>query len=407
MKITAVDTVWNPKWSNFIWVQIQTDEGLVGLGETFRHPTPIIRYIHDHIAEYLLGKDPLQVNLHAHTLHTKGGLRFLGYPTRSVEIRANSAIDIALWDLKSKAAGLSLCDMLGGSVRDKITIYNTCAGPSYNWKAGLSRARMAQAGEAAQPYDGVPDDLQTQLDDPASLAQSLIGEGIRAMKIWPFDQATEKTDGRYISGRDLNAGLEKVAAIRDAVGEDMEIMLEYHSLWQKAPAERIMRAVDQFDPFWHEDPMSMADIVGLADLRNRVSSPIAGSESHGSAVWFREAFASNAVDYAHFDIGWVGGLSEGLKIAHIASANGRMIAPHDCTGPVVWITNLHLALSQPHAIFLESVRAFYKGIYKSFVTELPEIVDGQALAMEGPGLGTQLSAELLEHPDTQIERSTQ
>lgn len=406
MKITAVETVWNSKWSNFVWVRIETDEGVTGLGETFRHPTPIIRYTHDHIAEYLLGKDPRQVNLHAHSLLTKGGLRFLGYPTRSVEIRANSAIDIALWDLKSKAAGLSLCDMLGGSVRDEIAIYNTCAGPSYNWQAGLSRARLATAGAKAAPSDAVPDDLQMQLDDPAALAKSLKAEGIHAMKIWPFDAVAENTDGRHISGRDLDVGLEKIAAIRDAVGTDMDIMLEYHSLWHKAPAERIMRAVDQFNPFWHEDPISMADIAGLSDLRERTSGPLAGSESHGSSVWFREAFAANAIDYAHFDIGWVGGLSEGLKIAHLAEANGRMIAPHDCTGPVTWITNLHLALSQPHAVFLESVRAFYKGIYTNFVTALPQVIDGKAQAMTDPGLGTELLPDLLEHPDTQIERST-
>ena len=405
MKVTSVETIWNPRWSNFVWVRVNTDEGLTGLGETFRHPTPVIRYMHDHVAPYLLGADPLPVTRHADAMANRGGLRFLGYPTRSVEIRANSAVDIALWDLKAKAASLPLADLLGGPFRTSIPIYNTCAGPSYNWQAGLSRARMAAAGDASQSAGSVPDDLQAQFDDPGALAQSLLDDGIKAMKIWPFDAVADRTRGTHIPPEDLREGLSKIAAIRDAVGDRINIMLEYHSLWNRAPAERIMREVDAFDPFWHEDPIRMEDIRALAGLRDRVKSPIAGSESHGSATWFRDAFEANAIDYAHFDIGWVGGLTEGIKVAHLADANGRLIAPHDCTGPVVWIANLHLALSQPNALILESVRAFYRGIYKSFVTELPRIENGIAHAMEGPGLGTELSEELLNHPDTQIERS--
>ncbi len=404
MKVTSVETIWNPRWSNFVWVRVNTDEGLTGLGETFRHPTPVIRYVHDHIAPYLMGADPLPVALHADSLAHRGGLRFLGYPTRSVEIRANSAIDIALWDLKAKAANLPLSHMLGGPFRDTIPIYNTCAGPSYNWKAGLARARMGEAGAVASD-DEVPDDLLAQIEQPGELAQSLLADGIRAMKIWPFDAAADESRGRHIKPEDLRAGLEKIAAIRDAVGSDIDIMLEYHSLWNRAPAERILREVDAFKPFWHEDPIQMEDIRALAGLRERVASPIAGSESHGSAPWFRDAFHADAIDYAHYDIGWVGGLTEGLKVAHLAAANGRLIAPHDCTGPVVWIANLHLALSQPNALILESVRAFYLGIYKTFVTALPKIESGIAHAMEGPGLGTSLSEELLKHPETQIERS--
>lgn len=408
LKITSVETIWNPRWSNFVWVRVNTDEGLTGLGETFRHPTPVIRYVHDHIAPYLLGADPLPVNLHADNMANSGGMRFLGYPTRSVEIRANSAVDIALWDLKGKAANLPLAELFGGPVRSDIPIYNTCAGPDYNWQAGTARARIAQPGDPSRPADTrVPDDLQAQIDTPGDLACSLLDDGITAMKIWPFDAAAEQSRGTAISSADLRTGLDRIAAIRDAVGDRIDIMLEYHSLWNRAPAERILREVDDFDPFWHEDPIPMADIHALAGLRDRVRGPIAGSESHGSSAWFRDAFRADAVDYAHYDIGWVGGLSEGLKVAHLAAANGRLIAPHDCTGPVVWIANLHLALSQPNALILESVRAFYLGLYRTFVTELPTIRKGRAMAMTAPGLGTELSEELLSNSETQIECTRQ
>jgi galactonate dehydratase len=403
MKITGIETIRNTQWSNFLWVRVETDEGVVGLGETFRHPTPIERYLHDVIAPAMLGMDPRPIALHSHRLKRDGGLRFLGYPTRSVEIRANSAVDIALWDIKAKLAGEPLFRYLGGPVRESIPIYNTCAGPNYNWTASLARSRM---NDSATSDQSVPDDLAWQHNDPGGLAQSLLDDGITAMKIWPFDAAAEASGGHRISGAELDAGLAKIAAIRDAVGNKMDILLEYHSLWHQAPARRILREVDAYDPFWHEDPTPMEDLVALAELRRESKTPIAGSESHGTATWVRDALAHSAIDYLHFDIGWIGGLSEALRVSHLAAAHEKQIAPHDCTGPVVWIANLHLALSQVNALWLESVRAYYNGLYRQLVTELPRIAGGQAFAMDSPGLGTALSEELLAHPSTVTERST-
>lgn len=405
MRISAVETIRNRNWSNFLWVRVETDEGLTGLGETFRHTGPIARYLHDHVAPVLLGREAGLVNALSHALRREGGLRFNGYPTRSVEIRANSAVDLALWDLKAQAAGMPLHALLGGLVRPSIRIYNTCAGPSYNWRATAERARLVRAGDAALAGE-VPDDLAAQSHDPGALAQSLLAEGIAAMKIWPFDTAAEETGGAFIPAQALREALGRIAAIRDAVGDRMEILLEYHGLWNAAPARRILAEADAFAPFWHEDPVAMEEIALLAELRRGTRTPIAGSESHGTATWFRDALAAGAIDYLHFDLGWVGGMSEALRIAHLAAAHDRLIAPHDCTGPVVWIANLHLALSQPHALWLESVRAYYKGLYRRLVTTLPRIEGGQAFPMNGPGLGTALSDELLGHPATETERST-
>ena len=401
MKIIAIETVYNKNWSNFCWVRIRTEDGVTGLGETFRHSTPIITYIHDVIAPYLLGCDASAVARHAHDLKRHGGLRFLGYPTRSVETRANSAVDIALWDLKAKSANQSLYRYLGGPVRNKIRIYNTCAGPGYNWTAGSHRARMA-TGTGTVSFD---DDLVWQETDPGGLALSLLDEGITAMKIWPFDGAAEASGGHSISGNEMDHALSRIAEIRDAVGNRMDILMEYHSLWHQAPARSILREVDAYAPFWHEDPIPMENLLELAELRDLSNTPIAGSESHGTVTWVRDAISAGAVDYLHFDIGWVGGLSEALRVAQYASAHDRLIAPHDCTGPVVWMANLHLALSQVNTLWLESVRAYYNGLYLDLVTVLPEIVDGQASAPDAAGLGTELSEFLLTHPDTEIRRA--
>ena len=395
-RITAVETIRNRLWSNFLWVRVELADGRVGLGETFRHPVPIAAYVHDVIAPWLFGRDAGAVAAIAHGLRTEGGLRFLGTPTRSVEIRANSAIDIALWDLKAQAAGMPLHRLLGGPVRDRIPIYNTCAGAGYNWTAGTARARMAGKGD---------DDLDLQRNDPGRLARSLRDEGIRAMKVWPFDAHADANGGHSIASSSLSEGLSRIEAIRDAVGGEMEILLEYHGLWRQAPAQRILRAAEAFNPFWHEDPIPMEEIGQLAELRRMTGAPIAGSESHGTSIWVREALAANALDYVHFDLAWTGGISEAVRTAHLAAAHDRLIAPHDCTGPVTWIANLHLALAFSNALWLESVRAYYKGIYRDFVTTLPRIEDGCAHPMEGAGLGTSLSEGLLSHPDTVSERS--
>ena len=144
MKIISIETIHNKNFSNLVWVKIHTDEGLTGLGETFRNPNAIISYIHESCAPYLLGKDPLRINEHADNLLNWTANRYIGYPTRSVEYRGNSAIDIALWDLKAKSSNLKLVDILGGPCRDKILIYNTCAASGYNWNANSSSRLVSE-----------------------------------------------------------------------------------------------------------------------------------------------------------------------------------------------------------------------------------------------------------------------
>ena len=403
MKITNVETIQNKQYSNIVWVKIYTDEGLVGLGETFRNPEAIVSYIHETCAPYLIGRDPLRVNEHADNLINWTANRYIGYPTRSVEFRGNSAVDIALWDLKAKASNLSLVDMLGGLCRDTIPVYNTCAANGYNWKANS----MSRSGVNNKIKDKkiIRDDLELQVLDSGELAQSLLDEGISAMKIWPFDEFAFPSKGQRISNEDLKKGLSRIEKIRNKVGSRIDIMLEYHSLWQLAPALKIAKHVDEFDVFWHEDPINMAYLKDLAEFRSKTIAPVAGSEALGTALWYRDALSVNAIDYLHYDLGWIGGITEAIKISGLAHANNRMMCPHDCTGPIVWIANLHISLAFPTAMILESVRAFYNGFYKNLVTQLPKIENGFAFPMKGVGLGAELKDSLLKSPDTVIKRT--
>ena len=148
MQITAIDTIQLAACSNLVWVEIHTDAGLVGLGETFRNPQATAAYIHETCAPYLLGLDPLQIERHAHALLHEVGSHFAGFPSRSVELRGNSAVDCALWDLFGQAAGLPLYQLLGGLCRERIRIYNTCASAAYNRAARTADPNYAPAVQA-------------------------------------------------------------------------------------------------------------------------------------------------------------------------------------------------------------------------------------------------------------------
>jgi galactonate dehydratase len=149
----------------------------------------------------------------------------------------------------------------------------------------------------------------------------------------------------------------------------------------------------------------MHHLDDLARYKERVRTRVCGSENLGTRAWYREAFGRGAIDVAHFDIGWIGGISEARKIAALAETFDRPIAPHDCTGPVQLVANTHLVMSTPNALILETVRAHYRGYYQSLVMALPRIEGGFAWPMSGPGLGTKLQPDLRGRHDVTVRRS--
>src|SRR5262249_51621161 len=153
---------------------VHTDEGLTGLGETFYNPATVATYIHEIAAIHLIGKDPLQIDRHSRDL-----TGFLAFNSTSAETRGNSAIDIALWDIFGQVTNLPIWQLLGGLSRDKIRVYNTCAGYKGN---GFGNRSMSVLSGPHPRYE----DYEASLKCPDELAQGLLDEGISAMKIWPF-----------------------------------------------------------------------------------------------------------------------------------------------------------------------------------------------------------------------------
>ncbi|MFO1349390.1 MAG: mandelate racemase/muconate lactonizing enzyme family protein [Gammaproteobacteria bacterium] len=397
MKITAIETIQLDEFPNLIWVHVHTDQGLIGLGESFFGADATAAYIHETAAPWLLGKDPLRIDQHSYKLMNG----YLGFSSAGAEMRGASALDIALWDLFGQSANQPIHQMLGGLSRERIRTYNTCAGYRYV-RQGKGQVINNWGLDAKQgPYE----DLDAFLHRADELAQSLLEQGITGMKIWPFDPPAEASNGTYISPQELDQALTPFRKIRQAVGDKMDIMVEFHSLWNLPAAKRIFKALEPLDPFWFEDPIKMHNLDSLAELAASTRVPITASETLAGRPAFRELMAKHAVGVVMLDLAWVGGISEAKKIATMAEAHHLPVAPHDCTGPVVLTASCHLSLNAPNALIQESVRAFYTGWYQELVTALPRIEGGYVYPMQGAGLGTKLQPEVLKRKDATIRRS--
>jgi galactonate dehydratase len=396
VKITGIETVRLAERPNLIWLHVETDEGITGLGETFFGSGAVEAHLHDTVAPLVIGRDPLAIDRLSADL-----VGYLGFRSTGAESRGNSAFDLALWDIFGKATGQPVAQLLGGFTRESIRTYNTCAGPDYIKKATGQQSANFGLGQSDV------DDLTGFLTRADELALSLMDEGITAMKIWPFDTAAEATRGQHISSEDLKAALEPFEKIRRAVGDAMDIMVEFHSLWQLLPAIRIARALAPYGTYWHEDPIRMDHLGELKRYAEASPAPICASETLGSRAAFRDLLETGAAGVVMLDVAWCGGLSEARKIAAMAEAWHLPVAPHDCTGPVVLAASTHLSLNAPNALIQESVRAFYRSWYRDVVTALPPVTRGQITVPPGPGLGLALLPDLDRGWTVSRRRTTQ
>ena len=398
MKISAIETIQLETLPNHVWVQIHTDDGLVGLGETCKSAQAVVGHIHQIAAPYLLGKDALQIERHNAFLLQP----ICGFSSTGAEIRAASALDVALWDLFGKRYGMPVWQALGGRSHDRVRVYNTCASNDYN---AFATWRRELPGKEPQDGSGRYDDLTAWNYRAGELAEDLLEEGYTAMKIWPFDRFATAGGNTFIAALDLRSGVEPFEKIRKAVGERMEIMCELHSLWTLPAAIRIGQAIRPFDPFWVEDPIRMDDPMSVRRFAEATGLAVIGSETLGTRMAFRNLLEAQAVDYVMFDVGWCGGLTEARKIAAMADAYKRPVAAHDCVGPVILMASIHLAFHAPNTLIQEVVRAFMHGFYRDLVTVVPTVHEGSLLPPEGTGLGIELLPDLRSRPGVIVRRT--
>lgn len=354
-------------------IRLHTDEGVVGLGETFPIAKMETAALHGPIADQILGRDPRNIEAIRDDLLTY----FNYYGHAGAEFRAMSGLDIALWDIKGKLAGEPIYQLLGGASREEIPAYNTCYDLEYDF-----------------------------IDEPVALAESLLDQGITSMKIWPFDEFAEKTRGQRIDSADLEAGLEPLRQIRAAVGDAIDIAVEFHGLWSLTPAKRIVDAVAEYDPIWVEDVIRKGNIDAYRRLGQETDVPLCVSERLVGQYEFAQAIDTGAIDVVMPDLCWTGGLSAGTAVAKMAEAAHLPVAPHNSGGPVIHFANAHLSATIPNLFVMESIRDRYDGWHQNLVTDPLPVRDGTLPLPEGPGLGTEFEEELLDRPDVTVERTT-
>ena len=397
MKITSLETLRLDEFYNVLWVRVGTDSGFVGLGETFYGAGAVEAHIHEALAQRLLGRDPLQIE----RLNKEMVNLPVAQSSTGAEYRAASAIDIALWDLFGKVCGQPVHQLLGGLCAEKVRIYNTCAGYRYVRGRNIRPVETWNLAEEEGPYE----DLFAFMNRADVLAESLLEQGITAMKIWPFDPAAQETGGLSITAEQMKAAIVPFEKIRQAVGDRMEIMVEFHSLWNLPTAKKIAIALAPYTPTWFEDPIRMNSPQALGEYARSTDVWVCASETLGSRWAYKDYLERDAIHVAMVDLCWTGGLTEGRKIAALAETWHRPFAPHDCTGPVAFAAAVHASVSQPNTLIQETVRAFYTGWYRELVTELPKIENGYVFPMEGIGLGLDLQPAVFERADLHVRKS--
>jgi galactonate dehydratase len=378
-----------------LWVRVHSDDGLIGLGETYYNPRAVGAIVHDLYSPLLLGRDPFDIENHWNNMFSLANFRgFAG-----AEMRAISAIDMALWDLQGQYLGQPIYNLLGGRSRERVPVYNTCRG------YGRHDDNIWWHGRAGE------------------LAQDLLRQGIRAMKIWPFDrfgptlagpgpeseadrQSAVGPLGHHLGNEDLRQGLAVVEDIRRAVGDKMAIAIEGHARWDLPTAVQIARALEPLDIMWLEEIMPPDNAEAYARLKAQTRIPICQSERVFTRFGFRPFIEQNAADIIMPDIAWCGGLTETRKISSFADTYYLPITTHDCTGPVTLFASAHLMLHIPNGKIAECVRGYYDGgWYDEVVTNPIRVRDGFLTLDHRPGLGTALREEFLRRPDARIEQS--
>jgi galactonate dehydratase len=377
MKITAVESLYWRAYPRVLTVRIHTDTGWVGLGETVDKIPGSRGALHGTVAPLILDRDPLDIE----GLWQAVADSILYHGFAGAEMRALSAVDIALWDLMGKHYGAPVYHLLGGRVREDVPTYNTCTG------------------------FGQVEDYALWQRDAGALARSLLDDGIRAMKIWPFDPYSREGGGAMIHPRAIEKGLAPIRQIRDAVGDAMEIGLEFHFRWHRSAMERIVRALAPFDILFIEDAIHAVHPDEIKALSQHTSIPIVGSELLLTRWQLREWLEKHVSQVVMTEPLWTGGLTETRKIATMADAFGVPLVLHNIAGPIGHAACMHLGAHIPNLFMVESVRAFRRTYFPLLCDLDAEVREGRLPVPSGPGLGVALLPAALDREDLDVVRT--
>ncbi|MFF3441442.1 galactonate dehydratase [Streptosporangium sp. NPDC002721] len=358
MKIVSMDTfLVPPRW---LFLRIRTDEGITGWGEpVVEGRAETVRAAVSELSDYLIGEDPLRIEDHWQVL-TKGGF-YRGGPVLSSAV---AGIDQALWDIAGKAAGLPVHALLGGPVRDRVRMYAWIGGDRPADVADLARAQIA-AGFTAVKMNGSPE--LTPIDTPSRTREVV----------------------------------ERVAAVREAIGEDNDVVVDFHGRMSTAMARRLLPLLEPLMPLFVEEAVLPEHSGNLAELARGTAIPLATGERLYSRWDFRDVLPAG-IAVAQPDVSHAGGISEVRRIAAMAEAYDVAMAPHCPLGPIALAASLQLAFATPNFLIQEqSVGIHYNqgnDVLDYLLDRTPfHFENGYAERGTLPGLGIEIDSDAVEH----------
>ena len=396
-RIESVETVRHPDFPHLTHVLLHSEDGRSGLGETFHHAAAVEEYVHTELAPRVVGTPVGNLPELWQRMGAFADGRRPHSGTISVDSGATSALDLAAWDLRARVLDLPLHDALGGTVRDSIRVYVTAVDPDHLPPRGMDPHE--RAGHDDWGLGGTRDsshrDWTDSLERPAELARELLGEGFTALKLFPFVRLADATNGLSITPAQLEENLEPFRAVREAVGDRLDLAVDLASMWTLAPAMQIARGLSQFELMWLEDPLRISALDAVGRLSEALTMPLAGYDYRCGFPSYIDLIERGRIALVRMDLGWVGGVTEAVRIAAYAEARGLGVILHDCAGPVSWASAIHTALHLPNAVIQECVRAYARDIYPQIVSGLPTLADGAARPGAGPGHGLELTDDYL------------
>ena len=365
MKITAVKSfLVNPDSSkNLLFIKVETDEGLHGWGESYTQ-SDRDRAIEAHVRElarYLVGRDPLHIKYFTFWAYTDFASKRGSMDLYS----AISGIEQALWDIAGKAMSQPVYNLLGGPCRDKIRVYANGWGAWYH--------------------------TENRTEEIARRAAKLVADGFTALKFDPFAGPWRT----IIDRRAEQQAVDSVQAVREAVGPDVDILVEVHRRLAPMYAIRVAELMEPYAPFWFEEPVSSRDLGGLLEAKRRIKLPIVTGEELYTKTEFREVFERRAADIINADVCNCGGILELREIAAMAEAYHIAVSPHNYNSTTVGLSaTIHAAAGMPNFLITEYFINL-ESVAKSAAINPPVVKNGYIELPKAPGLGIDLDEEAL------------
>ncbi len=370
MRITSITPlVLGTQWRNLVYVKVETDEGITGWGESrpINKVETLVGYLHDVAERFVVGRDPFEVEMLVRRLTIED----YGRPGE-VAMTGLAVIEMACWDIMGKALGQPVYRLLGGAVRERIKAY------ANGW---YTVERTPAEFHAA--------------------AQRALAKGYLALKFDPFGAGYYEMER---AEKLKSVGL--VEAVRDAVGPDVEILIEMHGRFNPVTAVEMTRLLAPYEPGWVEEPVPPGNIAALKKVADAVAPlgvPVATGERIHTLDEYRPVMELHAADIIQADISHFGGILNTRKLAAWADTYYMLIAPHNVGGPVSTAAALHFAACTPNFKIQEHFNDFDESWVLGSAPGLPAVVDGYFSLPTGPGLGVTVNEEIIAaHPMQQI-----